>query len=93
MIPALVSAGLARIPIKRWLPVLLVGETIWTGSLVLIGFYTTQTITTLADKIGVLVLIVSLIFLAVIFWQGRRMILKSPKLNRAIFGEDAQNNQ
>ena len=38
MIPALIAAGLARLPWKRWFPVLLLGEMIWTGILIVIGF-------------------------------------------------------
>ncbi|MBI3240976.1 MAG: VTT domain-containing protein [Chloroflexi bacterium] len=39
MVPMLIAAGLARVPWRRWLGVLLVAETIWTGGLVLAGFY------------------------------------------------------
>ena len=38
-VPTLVAAGLARIPVKRWLGVLSLAECIWTGSLVLMGYY------------------------------------------------------
>lgn len=37
-IPSLVATGLARIPLRRWFPFLVLGETIWTGSLVVLGF-------------------------------------------------------
>jgi len=39
MIPILVATGLARIPLKRWFLVLAGAESIWTGGLVLMGFY------------------------------------------------------
>ncbi|MFT3890559.1 MAG: VTT domain-containing protein [Anaerolineales bacterium] len=39
VIPALVAAGLARVPFKRWFGVLFGAECIWTGSLVLAGYY------------------------------------------------------
>jgi membrane protein DedA with SNARE-associated domain len=38
-IPALVATGLARVPMRRWLGVLMVSETVWTGTLVVLGFY------------------------------------------------------
>jgi membrane protein DedA with SNARE-associated domain len=38
-IPTLVATGLARVPMRRWFPVLIVSETLWTGSLVALGFY------------------------------------------------------
>ena len=39
VIPTLIAAGLARVPFKRWFGVLFTAECIWTGSLVLIGYY------------------------------------------------------
>ena len=39
VIPTLVAAGLARVPFKRWFGVLFTAECIWTGSLVVIGYY------------------------------------------------------
>ncbi len=38
-IPTLLATGLARVPMRRWFWVLLVGETLWTGVLVSLGFY------------------------------------------------------
>lgn len=37
-IPTLVATGLARVPMRRWLAYLVAGETIWTGTLVYLGF-------------------------------------------------------
>lgn len=39
VIPTLVAAGLARVPFKRWFGVLFGAECIWTGGLVLAGYY------------------------------------------------------
>ena len=39
VIPTLIAAGLARVPLKRWFGVLFAAECIWTGSLVIIGYY------------------------------------------------------
>jgi membrane protein DedA with SNARE-associated domain len=39
VIPTLVATGLARVPIRRWLPWLVIGETIWTGALVFLGYF------------------------------------------------------
>ena len=39
VIPTLIAAGLARVPFKRWFGVLFTAECIWTGSLVLVGYY------------------------------------------------------
>jgi membrane protein DedA with SNARE-associated domain len=39
VIPTLIAAGLARVPFKRWFGVLFAAECLWTGSLVLVGYY------------------------------------------------------
>lgn len=39
VVPTLVAAGLARVPLKRWFGVLFTAECLWTGSLVLMGYY------------------------------------------------------
>ncbi len=44
MLPALITAGLVKAPFKRWFPALFAGEMIWTGSLVIIGYYATEAI-------------------------------------------------
>ena len=37
-IPALVVAGMARVPWRKWFPVVAVAECLWTGGLVIIGY-------------------------------------------------------
>jgi len=39
VVPTLIAAGLARVPMKRWFGVLFAAEGLWTGTLVLIGYY------------------------------------------------------
>jgi membrane protein DedA with SNARE-associated domain len=39
MIPILIATGMARVPLKRWFGVLTGAECLWTGGLVLLGFY------------------------------------------------------
>lgn len=43
-VPAVVAAGLARVPWRRWFPVVMGGEVIFTGTLLLIGYYATEMI-------------------------------------------------
>jgi membrane protein DedA with SNARE-associated domain len=38
-IPTLIATGLAKVPFKRWFPWLALGETLWTGSLTLLGYH------------------------------------------------------
>jgi membrane protein DedA with SNARE-associated domain len=39
VVPTLIAAGLARVPMKRWFGVLFAAECLWTGGLVLVGYY------------------------------------------------------
>jgi membrane protein DedA with SNARE-associated domain len=39
VIPTLIAAGLARVPLRRWFGVLFAAECIWTGALVILGYY------------------------------------------------------
>ncbi len=74
VIPSLIAAGLLRIPWKRWFPALIVAETLWTGSLVLIGFYTTEAIKRVQQWVEYTALGVSLVFVIVVILEGRRLI-------------------
>ena len=43
-VPAVLAAGLARVPWRRWFPIVLTGEILWTGMLLLVGYYATEAI-------------------------------------------------
>ncbi len=74
VIPSLIAAGLLRIPWRRWFPALIVAETLWTGSLVLIGFYTTEAIKRVQQWVQYAALTASLIFVIIVILEGRRLI-------------------
>lgn len=74
VIPSLVAAGLLKIPWRRWFPALLVAETIWTGSLVLIGFYTTEAVKRVEQGVEYAVLAASILFVTILIFAGRRLI-------------------
>jgi membrane protein DedA with SNARE-associated domain len=88
MIPSLVAAGLARLPYKRWFPVVMVAEAIWTGTLMVIGFHTTEAIRAVSQEIGHLSLAVSIVFLAIIIWQARRILMRTPAFEEAMHGKE-----
>jgi membrane protein DedA with SNARE-associated domain len=72
VIPTLIAAGLAKVPWRKWLPALSVAETIWTGSLVLIGYYATQAIQQVELGIEYVAGASALVFvLLAIFWLQR----------------------
>jgi membrane protein DedA with SNARE-associated domain len=72
-IPALIAAGMARVPWRRWLPVLLLGECLWTGGLVLIGFYLGQYIKQLEQGMQIIAVIGTLIFVVIGIWLIKRV--------------------
>lgn len=74
VIPSLVAAGMLRIPMKRWFPALILAETLWTGSLVLIGYYTTEAIKRVEQWVEYAALGISVIFVTLVILEGRRLI-------------------
>lgn len=74
VIPSLVTAGLLRIPWKRWFPFLILAETAWTGSLVLIGYYTTEAIKRVERSVEYAALSASVLFVIFLIVAGRRLI-------------------
>ena len=74
MIPSLIAAGLVKAPWKRWFPAIFSGEMIWTGTLVLIGYNTTQAIKRVERGLGYAILSVSIIFVIFLLWMGRRVL-------------------
>jgi len=74
VIPSLIAAGLLRIPWRRWLPALVLAETLWTGSLVLIGYFTTEAIKQVAQWVEYVALGISVVFVAAVIFEGRRLV-------------------
>lgn len=66
-VPALAAAGLARVPWRRWFPVVFTGEFIWTGVLLLIGYFATESIKRAERAVLYLSIMISLALLVVIF--------------------------
>lgn len=74
VIPSLITAGLLRLPWRRWFPALIAAETIWTGSLVLIGYYTTEAIKRVEKGVEYAALTASILFVIFLIFTGRRLI-------------------
>jgi len=77
IIPSLIAAGLARVPVRRWFPFLLLAETIWTGSLVTIGYYAAISIRNLKEDFRYIALAGTVIILFLIVFWLRKQIRKS----------------
>jgi membrane protein DedA with SNARE-associated domain len=82
-VPALIAAGILRIPWRKWFPVVFVGEALWTGTLLLIGFYATETIKQVERGIEILAIAVALAMLIALVWFVGRTIREQEKLNVA----------
>jgi membrane protein DedA with SNARE-associated domain len=65
-VPALIAAGLARVPWRRWFPAVFSGEIVWTGSLLLIGYYATESLKQAEQVVLYLSLVVSLMLLLMV---------------------------
>jgi len=89
VIPALVAAGLVKAPWRRWFPALLGAETLWTGSLVLIGFYTTEALKRVERGIEYFVIAGSILFLGMLLWFGRHILLGD---NNVYNGDDLEDS-
>ena len=72
IIPALIATGMARVPLRRWFYALITGETIWTGTLVVLGYYFGRYVQTLENGIEATILVGSLIFAAILIFYGIR---------------------
>jgi len=81
-VPALIAAGLTRVPWRRWFPIVLVGELLWTSILMLTGYYATEAIIRRANW-GMLALVVGLlvIFLFMLFWIIPRALRRNQQLS------------
>jgi len=67
-VPALLAAGLSRVRWRKWFPVVFLGETAWTGSLVLVGYYTTEVISKVEQEIRIIAIAFSALLLLSLVW-------------------------
>ena len=80
-IPTLVTAGLLRVPWRRWFPALILAETLWTGSLVLFGYYATEALKHVGQRVEYAGLAASILFLVFIIFAGRSLIKEGDRDN------------
>jgi membrane protein DedA with SNARE-associated domain len=76
MIPALIATGLIKYPWRRWFPFVFAGEMIWTGSLVIIGFFGLLAMKKVQLGIEHIVLAGSILFILTVLLLGRRFLKK-----------------
>ena len=78
-IPTLVATGLARVPVKRWFWVLIVGETLWTGTLVFLGVRFGHYVQRLERGIEIVALVGALLFVSGLVYYMTRIRRRSEK--------------
>jgi membrane protein DedA with SNARE-associated domain len=79
MIPSLIAAGLVKARWRNWFPAVFGGEIIWTGGLVLIGYYATEAIKRVEQGLEYFILAASVFFVVGTLWLSRRILLASEK--------------
>jgi membrane protein DedA with SNARE-associated domain len=71
-VPTLITVGLARVPWRRWLPAVFVGEVLFTGILVVIGYYAAELIAQVERGLyylGIVITVVLLSTVAIFIWR------------------------
>lgn len=77
IIPTLVAAGLARVPWKRWFPLVLLIEILWTILMVNLGYHSAGLITQFERSLQVVGVIALVAVISAILWYAQRMYRKS----------------
>jgi membrane protein DedA with SNARE-associated domain len=90
MIPALIATGLIKYPWRRWFPSVFAGEIIWTGSLVLIGYFGVQAIHKVQLGIEHVILASSILFIFFILWLGRRYLKKETQIPADVIEQSSE---
>jgi membrane protein DedA with SNARE-associated domain len=71
MIPTLITAGLMRIPWRRWFPTLIFADTLWTALLVIIGYYSIESIKRVEQGIEYAALLTPILLVTALFLLSR----------------------
>jgi len=77
IIPTLIAAGLAKIPWKRWFPLVLVIEIIWTFLMTNLGYHGAGLIAQVERSIQLVGVVALIILMSGIFWYAKRMYHQS----------------
>jgi membrane protein DedA with SNARE-associated domain len=82
-VPALIAAGMARVPWRRWFTTVFGAEVIWTGGLVLIGYHFTLSISRMEAWLKVVAIAAFVLFVFMIGRYGLRFLEKWGELVEA----------
>jgi membrane protein DedA with SNARE-associated domain len=73
-VPTLVAAGVSKLSWKRWFPVVFVGETIFTGTLVIIGYFATEAIKKVEQGLHLFLLLMTGLIIVAAIWFIPRLL-------------------
>jgi membrane-associated protein len=74
-LPAVITAGTAHIPYRRWLPASFAGELLWTVPLLLLGYFATDALSQVEGGLSYITMASTVIFIlgfVVMFIKSRR---------------------
>jgi membrane protein DedA with SNARE-associated domain len=78
--PTLIAAGIARVPLRRWLPVVLLMETLWTILIVSVGYHAAGAIARFERSLKTVGIGVLIILLLGVVWYVRRIIRREEEM-------------
>lgn len=87
-IPTLIATGLSRVPVRRWFFVLVIGETLWTGSLVVLGMYFGKYVQQLERGVEIITLVGALLFIVFLIMYVSHIRRRSFQQADEKFGEE-----
>lgn len=76
VIPSLIAAGLVRVSWRRWFPALLPIEMLWTGTLVITGYYAAHVIRQVERGVEIIGLAGSVLLVLIILYNIRSTLRK-----------------
>lgn len=88
VIPTLIAAGLVKVPWRRWFPVVFAAEMVWTGSLVLIGYYATQAIKQIELGLHYVAILGFVVVPILLIWLTRRKLRPTDTVSDSNGDED-----
>jgi len=80
MVPTLVAAGIARVPWRKWFPVVFCIELVWTGVLVWVGYHATGLISSVEHGMKTVGILVLLAVILGITWYVHRIIRREEEI-------------
>jgi membrane protein DedA with SNARE-associated domain len=86
-VPTLVAAGLTRLRWRKWFPIVFIGETIFTGTLVIIGYFATEAIKRVEHGIQFFFVAISFIFILMVAWFIPRTLRQDTTLSMSHYKE------